>query len=113
MVEHRIRRLRVGLMIACSEQFHQRGNERRQQTKDKLRVQTRPLRYFINQTVETLLAQKTPNLLNADPRLGKIRHGLLNGSLPAALLLLLAQRSLKMRSQHAKNGLKSLLCALA
>jgi len=104
--------LRVGLMIACREQFHQDGNEHRQQSQNKLRVQTCPLRYFVNQTVETFLAKKVLNLLNADPGLRKICHCLLNGGLPAVLLLLV-QYILKVRSQYAKNGLKVLLPTLA
>src|SRR5262249_39569853 len=99
-------------MIARRQQLHENRNEHGQQSHDKLRAQTCSLGYLVNQIVKALLAEKVLNLLNANPRLGKICQCLLNGSLPAVLLLL-AQRILQMRSQYAKDGLKILLRSLA
>src|SRR5262245_36817640 len=100
------------MMIARRQQLHENRNEHGQQFHDKLRAQTCSLGYLVNQTVKTLLAEKVLNLLNADPWLGKICHCLLNSGLPAVLLLL-AQRILKMRSQYAEDWLKILLRSLA
>jgi len=74
-------------MIARCKQFHQYRNKHRQEAHNQLGVQTRALRDFINQTVETFLAEKVLKLLQTNPRLGKIGDCLLNGSLAIVLLL--------------------------
>ena len=56
-------------MRSRREQFHDHGDDSRQELQDQLRIQTGPLRDLGNDSIEAFLAKQIDDFLNPNARL--------------------------------------------